>query len=81
MALADEIELCNPFWTPWQIWAADLCEQLSSYNAPRPRDEADWATWAADVCALPEIAELGVQTPEKFAGWREWGAALLQVIA
>lgn len=75
------IEIADPWLTPYEIWSADLCEQLADYNAPRPRIEADWIAWAEDICSLPEIAELGSPDPRMFASWQAWGTALKQVVA
>lgn len=78
--VAVEVLLVNPCAVTYARWAQDLAEQLSSYNAPNPGPEDSWLQWAAAIQVLPEIAELGVQDPVTFGSWREWGAALLQVL-
>lgn len=77
----EDFEPADPFLTPYELWAADVCEQLSDYNAPRPRNEAEWTEWAEEICSLPEIAELGSPDPRMFATWQAWGSALKQVTA
>lgn len=76
-----DLEIADPSATPYDIWAADLSEQLADYNAPRPRTEAEWVQWADQICSLPELAELGSPDPRTFATWQAWGAALKQVTA
>ena len=75
-----ELELVNPLNTTYDRWAANLSEQLASYNAPSPGEEGSWAGWASIICSIPELAELGVPTPSGFRTWRDWALAFLQVI-
>ena len=72
-----ELQLADPYTTPWSIWSADVTEQLASYNAPSPGDEGSWKFWAASVCSLPEVAALGLIDPEPYSSWRDWAAALV----
>lgn len=71
----------NPMNTEFMRWASDLTEQLSSYNVPNPVSEDLWTVWASFICALPVIAELGVQNPSTFGSWREWASRLIQAIS
>lgn len=70
----------DPYTTPFERWAADLTEQLASYNPPSPVDEGSWIVWAEQLCALPALDELGMPDPRGFSSWRDWAAALSQVL-
>jgi len=71
----------DPYTTPFERWAAELCEQLASYNPPYPGPEAAWVSWAEQLSALPALSTLATPLPRSFSSWRVWGAALMQVAA
>jgi hypothetical protein len=74
------LNMVDPYSTEFGRWAADLTEQLASYNPPSPVSEDEWRGWARAIVDLPEIAELGVQNPALFASWQDWASTLLQVL-
>jgi hypothetical protein len=71
----------DPNTTEFARWAADLCDQLASYNPPLPGPEAAWVSWAERICSLPPFESSGVPTPGEFSDWRAWGAVFLQGVA
>lgn len=76
-----EIEFVDPYSTSFERWAAELCEQLASYNPPYPGPEAAWVSWAEQLCGLSALSALAIPLPKTFPSWRAWGAALMQVAA
>lgn len=76
-----DLIVVDPNQTDFERWAADLCNQLASYNPPLPGPEAEWVSWAERICSLPPLESIGVPTPSEFSGWRSWSVAFLQGVA
>jgi hypothetical protein len=81
MAIADPITLVQPYTTEFMRWASDLTEQLALYNPQDPVNVDFWRAWAESIVDIPEIAELGAETPALFATWQDWAASLQQVLS
>lgn len=78
---ASLLTFVDSYTTSFERWAAELCEQLASYNPPYPGPEAAWVSWAEQLCSLQALSTLATPLPRSFSSWRDWGAALMQVAA
>lgn len=75
------LSFVDTYTTPFETWAASICEQLASYNPPYPGPEAAWVSWAEQLVGLPDLSTLAAPLPRGFVSWQDWGAALMQVAA
>lgn len=75
----------NPYALPWHVWVAvaalDLAE--TGYNLPLGAgEERLWQQWATELLQVPELVELGVQSPLPYGDdWRAWAATLHSLTA
>ena len=58
-------------------WTASFLTDFSTQDdIPLNPNEDDWKGWARTIANSKSFVKAGIQQPENFADWREWGKML-----